>query len=377
MSPAPQVKDVVIVGGGFAGTAAAISLAARGLSVALVDLHDTPRPAFRAEKFSADQLPLLDELGLLELFKPATVVARQAINIRGRHVVDRPAVEDHGLLYADMVKLLRRHVPAGVDVVVGKAEAVATSDDVQTVRLSDGRSVAARLVVLATGHARGLRESLGIVRRVIDPTPTINVAFTLTPPPGGYAFPSLAAYGEATGDGVDYVSIFPVGQAMRVNLFLFGGLSEPRVAAFKTDPMKALHALLPGVAPWLAGCGVADKAEFFVVEMSICDQVLRPGVALIGDAYRTSCPAVGTGLSCVLVDVARLRALAPGWLATPGMAADKIAQFYADPVKQRQDEETHRLALQRRRSIMDSTLSNRLRRAVHFARRRLADRRAP
>lgn len=45
----------------------------------------------------------------------------------------------------------------------------------------------------------------------------------------------------------------------------------------------------------------------------------REGVVLIGDAYQSSCPAVGTGIGRILADVEALSRLVPSWLATPGM----------------------------------------------------------
>lgn len=52
----------------------------------------------------------------------------------------------------------------------------------------------------------------------------------------------------------------------------------------------------------------------------------QPGVVLIGDAFATSRPATGTGISKAFGDVDLLvNRHFPNWLATPGMAAEKIA----------------------------------------------------
>ena len=69
---------------------------------------------------------------------------------------------------------------------------------------------------------------------------------------------------------------------------------------------------------------------------------------LIGDAYQSSCPAVGTGIGRILADVETLGRLVPSWLATPGMGTDKLAQFYHDPAKQRFDDQAVRNARFRR-----------------------------
>ena len=61
---------------------------------------------------------------------------------------------------------------------------------------------------------------------------------------------------------------------------------------------------------------------------------LQPGIVLVGDAFSTSCPAAGTGTTKVFTDVERLcNVYIPQWLATDGMDAQKIAQFYDDPEK--------------------------------------------
>ncbi len=368
----PGGFDVVIVGGGFAGSSAALALSRQGASVCLIDLQGAPRHAFRAEKFSADQLPLLDTLGLLDPFLRVTSVAHQAVNIRGTNVVDISTVQDHGLMYDDMVRTLRAQLATSVVFVHGKVASIRPDAERSEVVLDDGRRVAARLVVLATGHARALREQLGILRRVVHPVPTINVGFTIAPPPQGFAFPSLAAYGEVTGDGVDYTSIFPIGPNMRVNVFVFGEMADPRIRAFQQDALGALAALQPGLSPWLAGCQVHGAVDLFAVELSISEGSCQPGLAVIGDAYRTACSAVGNGLTCLLVDVVRLAAHVPRWLASPGMGLDKVSQFYDDPIKKEMDSSAHQMALQRRNSVLDQHRVNRVRRDVHFVRRRLA-----
>ncbi|MDB5820875.1 MAG: monooxygenase [Rhizobacter sp.] len=368
-----QHCDVAIVGGGFAGTCAASALSRLGLAVTLVELEPTPRDRFRVEKISLDQLQALDELGLLDAVRAASTVAVSAINIRGRSVIDRPRVEDHGLRYADVLKILHAELPAAVRRVCGRVCAIDTSADRQSVRLTEGSRLSARLVVIATGHARAVRELLGVAVRAVHPTPTTSIAFTLRAGPAGFGFPSMAAYGERAGDGVDYTSIFPIGDSMRVNVFMFTQMSDARVTAFKPDPMAALLSLQPGLTRWLDGCEVVGKPEFFVLELSICDRVVQPGVVLIGDAFRTACPGIGDGLNCVLQDVLALARSVGRWMRTPGMGADKIEAFYDDPLKRAQDHSAHQRAFQRRTSVLSTGFANRLRRSAHFARRRLLD----
>ena len=199
--------------------------------------------------------------------------------------------------------------------------------------------------------------------------------------PGGGEWPHVrtdgvfcfdARYQLLTGDGVDYTSTFPIGPNMRVNVFVFGEMADPRIRAFQQDALGALAALQPGLSPWLAGCQVHGAVDLFAVELSISEGSCQPGLAVIGDAYRTACSAVGNGLTCLLVDVVRLAAHVPRWLAAPGMGLDKVSQFYDDPIKKEMDSSAHQMALQRRNSVLDQHRVNRVRRDVHFVRRRLA-----
>jgi hypothetical protein len=76
----------------------------------------------------------------------------------------------------------------------------------------------------------------------------------------------------------------------------------------------------------------------------------------------------------ILNDVERLAgAHLPQWLATPGMDADKIAAFYADPVKLAVDKSSLRASMMGRRSALDRSLAWRLRRALGKVKRGVAD----
>ena len=66
----------------------------------------------------------------------------------------------------------------------------------------------------------------------------------------------------------------------------------------------------------------------------------------------------------------------PQWLATPGMGADKIAAFYADPLKLAVDKASLNASMMGRRSAIDQGLYWRVRRIVGKLRRLIADARA-
>ena len=93
---------------------------------------------------------------------------------------------------------------------------------------------------------------------------------------------------------------------------------------------------------------------------------------LVGDAFQTSCPAAGTGVSRLLVDIERLCTVyVPQWLETDGMDVDKIAQFYADEAKMASDQHAFAMAHFRQALTSDNRISWGLRRRMHFLRRSL------
>jgi 2-polyprenyl-6-methoxyphenol hydroxylase-like FAD-dependent oxidoreductase len=213
---------------------------------------------------------------------------------------------------------------------------VSCSAERQTVTLSNGEEISARLVVLATGLNIGLLGKLGLRRETISPAHSISVGFDVQPV-GRQAFPfsSLTYFAERTGDRMAYLTLFPVGATMRANLFGYRDLHDPWLKQLRDAPAETLNALWPGLRRIMGDFAVSGFVKIRPVDLVVTHGHHRDGVVLVGDAFATSCPAAGTGARKVLVDVERLcNVHIPRWLATPGMDAAKIAAFYDDPVKQ-------------------------------------------
>jgi 2-polyprenyl-6-methoxyphenol hydroxylase-like FAD-dependent oxidoreductase len=131
---------------------------------------------------------------------------------------------------------------------------------------------------------------------------------------------------------------------------------------------------LPGLADFIDDIAPIDGIQNWVMDLSIAQNVHQDGVVLIGDAFQTSCPAAGTGVTRLLTDIDRLcNVHIPQWSQTPGMGQDKIRSFYSDPVKQAQDSDALRAAHFRRSLTIDRSLRWEFQRRQHFARRRMAD----
>jgi 2-polyprenyl-6-methoxyphenol hydroxylase-like FAD-dependent oxidoreductase len=365
--------QIAIVGGGLAGSLAAVVLGRAGYRVTLIDRHAVYPAEFRVEKIGGDQVDLVRRLGLLEALAAAATSFDQVLNVAGGRVVDRAHSQHFGILYEDMVKTVRAQLPPTVEFIVGRVADVQAGPDYQRISLANGDCVVPRLIVLATGMGDALRQKLGIRRRTVFEKQSLSFGFSIRPRLGeSFDFPALTYYGERSSDRIDYLSLFPVGKVMRANLFTFRDHRDPWNRDLRREPKETLLAVMPGLQRFLGDFQVVDGVQNWLMDLWAVENYRRDGAVLIGDAFQTSCPAAGTGVSRLLTDVDRLCTVyLPRWLATPGMGADKIAQFYDDPIKQAADARSARLAEYRRSLTVDTGLSWELHRRQVFLRRRL------
>jgi 2-polyprenyl-6-methoxyphenol hydroxylase-like FAD-dependent oxidoreductase len=335
-APAVRTADIAIVGGGIAGSVAATLLGRQGYRVALMDIHPVYPPDFRCEKVAFEQIELLRAIDMFDcVSKISTRVSEMAV-VRNGRMVERKASAEYGLFYENMVNAVRDQLPASVELIVGKVLDLKTSAERQQVILSGGEVVDTRLIVLASGLGDVLRQKLGITRRTIRNGHSLTIGFSLLPAPGqAFDFPALTYYGERAGDGMGYISIFPIGDVFRTNLFCYRGYDGAWAKGFRDAPHETLYAAMPSLRKYLGDFQMVSKVKLRMVDLMEVGNVRQNGVVLIGDSFRTTCPGAGNGVTRALTDATQLcKVHVPHWLATAGMGADKIAQFYDDPVKQ-------------------------------------------
>ena len=370
------VTDVAIVGGGLAGSLAAAVLTRAGYKVALIDKRAVYPEEFRVEKLAGQQIDILRRLGMLDAFASEACPFATTVNIRQGKVVDISRHLSYGLHYAPIVAIARRLIADPASLIVDQVLNVTASDGLQRLALASGKQVVARLVILATGMAGAIPHSLGIQRRIVAERHSLAFGFTIAPAAGNeFTFPALTSYGERTADGIDYLSIFPVPGGMRANLFMFRDPNDPVIREIRREPKSTLLRLMPGLLPYLGDFEVVDRVQGWVMDLAKVEGHLRPGIVLIGDAFQTSCPAAGTGVSRLLVDVERLCTVhLPQWFKTDGMSTEKISTFYADDEKIASDANAFRMAYFRQGLTSNQGARWRLRRRLHFLKRKLRHR---
>src|SRR6266436_8752596 len=336
-----KYTDIAIIGGGLAGSTAAAMLGRAGIAAILVDPHPVYPADFRVEKLSGDeQIERLRKSGLADaVFRKAAQTNENWIAQSGL-LLDKAPREQIGILYDALVNAIRAEIPNEVEKIFAKAVSISTVGDRQKVVLSNDETISARLVVLANGLNVGLRQTLGIERHITSPCHSISIGFDIFPVSRpAFAFPALTYFSERPSDRIPYLTLFPVGNKMRANLFVYRVADDPWLREFRLGPVKTLNAALPRLTRITGAFAIPGEIKIRPADLYNNTGYLRPGVVLVGDAFESTCPVTGTGTDKVFTDVERLcNVHIPTWLATEGMGESKIAAFYDDPVKKACDE---------------------------------------
>lgn len=362
-----RAVDVAIIGGGLAGATVAAMLAKAGSDLLFIDPNAAYPRDFRAEKLEPGQIELLARAGVAREVLPVITPIDSLWIARFGWLVSKLSNHQYGYAYETIVNTLRELTPRD-RVLQAKIASIETSDERQTLTLSDGRRISARLVVLATGPSVGLPSSLGIERKVFSPCHSVTLGFDVKPVGRpAFEFSALTYYPERVREPISCLTLFPIGEAMRANLFAYRGANDPWYSQFRAKPKATLETAMPGLRRVMGDFEISGEIKVRPVDLYEVSGHLQPGVVLIGDGFASSCPATGTGVSRALTDAVRLcNVYIPEWLRTEGMGRAKIEAFYADPEKRSTDAVARAQALRVRSLAVGPSLRWPVRRLVKF-----------
>lgn len=158
----PAIFDVIVVGGGHAGTEAAAAAARLGARVALVSFDPAligtmscnPAIGGLGKGHLMREVDALD--GWMARAADSAAIHYRMLNASKGAAVQGPRIQADRKLYRDAIQNLLA-AEAGISVIAGEAAALRLSDDggVEGLNLSDGTVLAARTIVLATGTFLG------------------------------------------------------------------------------------------------------------------------------------------------------------------------------------------------------------------------------
>jgi 2-polyprenyl-6-methoxyphenol hydroxylase-like FAD-dependent oxidoreductase len=362
-----DIADVAIVGAGLAGASAAAVLARKGVRVVLIDSRESYPRCFKAEKIEPDQAKLLRKLGLLAGVVPFASHINEVISARNGRLIRVLRFEQYGIFYQDIVNGVRAQLPPSVTWRTARVRDISPGCELSRVTLMGGETIAARLVVLACGTGGNLHAGLGLNKHMINAVHSFTIGFNIArDDEQPFPFDSVTYYPNGPHARIAYLTLFPIRDVMRANLFVYRTPGEEWVSQFRKDPDGELVRALPGLIQATGPFRVVSRVEMCPVDLYRVDGATRAGLVLIGDAYQSVCPATGTGLSKVLMDVDALCDCVPEWLESPGMGAEKIARYYDQPQRKACDAQSLQEAIFCRTLFTDSSLRWRVYRETRY-----------
>jgi 2-polyprenyl-6-methoxyphenol hydroxylase-like FAD-dependent oxidoreductase len=318
--------DVIIVGGGLAGSSLAIALAPIGARILIVEHQDQFRDRIRGEVLMPWGSLEAKRLGIYELLLKSCAIEvayysrfRSGAPALVRDLAATTPANTCCMTFphpAMQEVLLARAASLGVEVRCGEAVANVTLGEPAKVHVgSDAKGLSARLVVLADGRDSRLRALLGFeVKR--DPEQLITAGMILEGDAdcseflAGSAPPHMSTinlfYDPAGGRMVIAMRIAP--GRNRIYLIHHKDILPKRLSGrHSVDEMVRQLRDTGAPAHWFERARQDGPFASFDGSHRWVERPYRDGVVLIGDAAAATDPAWGRGLSRTLRDVRLLR----------------------------------------------------------------------
>lgn len=333
-APAP---DVLVVGGGFAGSVATAALSAAGYQTHTFDRTVRYPDAFRSEKLEPDQSKLLRGFDLLDKVSPADCRLASVDTYERGRVHTRRYEGHYGIRYDDTVNSLRAVAQQGTRWTNERVDQISSDADGVTVQTAGGHEHRGRLCVIASGRP-SLLDDCGIeIERDLGLT-SLTFGFDVEAD-GDHPLQAFNYNTEAPErDHTHYATLFPIGDAWRFNVFTSWSLNEERTRTFAQQPLETMRALFPKLEEYTGTYRVTTRVQMGRTTWHRVQQPSPDGILVLGEAYQSVSPATGMGLSKCLTDIYVLLRHMRTWRGRARVPGAAIDEYYRDPLKQACDD---------------------------------------
>ena len=328
----PTQSDVLVVGGGFAGSVLTATLTAGGYRTHTFDRAEQYPDAFRSEKLEPDQSQLLRRFALLDKVSPPDSRLTSVDTYEHGRVHTRRYDGHYGIRYDDTVNSLRSIARQPSRWTNARVDHISSDADGVTARTAEGAEHRGRLCVIASGRPSLLADCGVEVESDPDLT-SLTFGFDVEAdsdrPLRAFNYNSEAPWRDQT----HYATLFPIGDAWRFNVFTSWSLDEERTRRFAQHPVEMMKSLFPRLQNYTGTFRAITRVQMGRTKWHRVQGPSPDGVLVLGEAYQSVSPATGMGLSKCLTDVHVLLRHMRLWRDFKRVPGAAINEYYQDPEK--------------------------------------------
>lgn len=304
--------DVLVIGGGMVGAAAANRLARQGRDVVLLDQSEPPDyerntlPDLRVSAISPGSAALLQACECWATITEQRVSEYAAMEVCAEQggMIQFQAAE-HGLEQLGWIienrliqSSLWQHLPTSVQTINGqRCVAVDAGSNEMIVQLDNQETVIARLVIAADGARSSIREMLGIISRHKDYAQRGVVAILQSEIPNpGIAWQCFLDTGP--------LAFLPLNDGCSSMVWSLPESIAADKTAASTGQLAADITLKSNAR--FGQITLLTKAVSFPLQLQLASNMLHERVVLLGDAAHQVHPLAGQGVNLGFADVVEL-----------------------------------------------------------------------